>query len=74
MRIIALLSNPQGDDDYNEKFEFKSFLLSETDFSSYYIIEDENIKWELAKLNSESKPSPTFENCGSVVYTSDKTA
>lgn len=74
VRIVALLPNPQGEDDYNEKFEIKSFILSETDFFSYYILDDENIKWELAKLNSESKPSPTFENCGSVVYTSDKTA
>lgn len=74
VRIVALLPNPQGEDDYNEKFEIKSFLQSENDFSSYYILDDENIKWDLALLNSELKHSPTFENCGSIVYTSDKTA
>lgn len=74
VRIVALLPNPQGEDDFNEKFELKSFINTETDFSSYYILDDENVKWELSKLNSEAKPSPTFENCGTVVFTSDKVA
>jgi hypothetical protein len=74
VRIVALLPNPKGDDDYNEKFEIRSFKDSIVDFSSYYILDDENVRWDLSKLNFEVVQNGQSENCKSLIYTSDKIA
>lgn len=74
VRIVAVLPNPVGNDDYNEKFEIKSFKDSIQNFSLYYILDDENVRWDLGKLNFEIIDNAESGNCRSVIYISDKVA
>ena len=74
VRIVAVLPNPSGNDDYNEKFEIKSFKDSIQNFSLYYILDDENVRWDLGKLNFAIIDNAESGNCRSVIYISDKVA
>lgn len=74
VRIVAVLPNPSGNDDYNEKFEIKSFKDSIQNFSLYYILDDENVRWDLGKLDFAIIDNAESGNCRSVIYISDKVA
>ncbi len=74
VRIVGVLPNPDGDDDYNEQFRVKSFLLdSNVDIGSYYILDDEDVRWDLDELESSIDYIET-DNCRTITYTSDKVA
>lgn len=72
-RIVGVLPNPDGDDDYNEQFRVKSFLLSSPDISEYYILDDENVRWNLSELEFFTEISDSSD-CYYLQYKSDKVA
>lgn len=74
MRIIAVLPNPTGNDDYNEKFELKFFKDSTVDWNSFYIKDDEGTRWNLSDLEPQIVQNGEAENCKSRIYTSNKVA
>lgn len=53
VRIIAVLPNPDGDDDYNEKFRVRSFIEQEIYLDGYYIKDDEGVRWDISELEKE---------------------
>ena len=72
-RIVGVLPNPDGDDDYTEQFKVKSFLLNSPDLSEYYILDDENVRWNLIDL--EFYVDYEGEDfCRTLTYISDKAA
>ncbi|MFN3196778.1 MAG: hypothetical protein ACE364_12570 [Chlorobiota bacterium] len=72
-RIVGVLPNPEGDDDYTEQFKIRSFLLNSTDLSEYYIHDDENVRWNLSEL--EFYVDYEGEDfCRTLTYISDKVA
>lgn len=73
VRIVGVQPNPDGDDDYNEKFKVRSFLLNSPDISEYYILDDENVRWNLGGLEFTVDYTDT-DNCRIFTYTSDKVA
>jgi hypothetical protein len=73
VRIVGVLPNPHGDDDYNEQFRVKSFLLNSPDISEYYILDDENVRWKLSELEFSTEISDSSD-CYYLQYKSDKVA
>lgn len=74
VRIIAILPNPAGEDDYNEKFRIRTYDNLITDFDSYYIKDDDGIRWNLDTLYKVRPSDAHEEGFIEYIYTSDKVA
>lgn len=74
VRIIAILPNPAGEDDYNEKFRVRTYDNLITGFDGYYIKDDEGTRWNLSTLEKVRPTDAQEEGFLEYVYTSDKTA
>ncbi|MFA7327816.1 MAG: hypothetical protein WC121_14200 [Candidatus Kapaibacterium sp.] len=74
VRIVAVLPNPSGEDDYNEKFRIRTYDNLITDFDSYYIKDDEGTRWNLATLEKVRPAEAQEDGFLEYIYTSDKIA
>ena len=74
VRIVAVLPNPDGDDDYAEKFRIKSYDTQIKFIDDFYIKDDEGVRWDLDKLIKDSIVNPNDKECITYEYTSDKVA
>lgn len=66
LRIVAIMPNPEGEDDYNEYFIIKNFGSNPVNIIGYIIKDDENITWDL--------PNTILNKCDSIKIVSNKTA
>ena len=66
IRIVAIMPNPVGEDDYNEYFILKNFGKTQINLSNYVIEDDDNISWDL--------PNSILNQCDSLKIVSNKTA
>lgn len=74
VRIIAILPNPAGEDDYNEKFRVRTYDNLITGFDGYYIKDDDGIRWNLTTLEKVRPSDAQEEGFLEYIYTSDKVA
>ena len=74
VRIIAILPNPAGEDDYNEKFRIRTYDKSITDLNGYYIKDDEGVRWNLDSLVKVRPADAQEDGFLEFEYTSDKVA
>ena len=74
VRITGVKPNPDGDDDYNELFRVTSFKESNEVIYDYYILDDENVRWDLDDIYSIPWYDTDYEECNSIIFKSDKVA
>lgn len=75
VRIVAVLPNPTGNDDYNERFRVQNFIKSlQIDLDTYKIRDDEGTIWKLSELPKTTSGGSSVDGCQYVEYKSDKVA
>lgn len=74
VRIVEVLPNPSGSDDYAEMFNVKNYSKRIIDLNTYTIKDDEGTTWKLSELQTYESSSSIPYGCQSIVYISDKVA